>query len=259
MGGGSSAPPATPDWETQYRAGAETELEFAPQMAQQEFESRLKYAPQYTKLAAALYKDLAPKVAKVNLKALKKVDPEGIALRKALFSEVSDELARGYDLDPRMREDATATIRGAQAARGNVLGNAPVSAEALYVGDVAQRMRQQRLSNASGFLAGWKPEDSFGSLLGAGAGPTAAVIAGNTGPGYQYVDSGAGWKGVSAGQNQYSQQLSAYGMTEGESNPWMGAAGGAASGAAMGTMIAPGWGTLIGAVAGGAIGYAGAA
>lgn len=37
-----------------------------------------------------------------------------------------------------------------------------------------------------------------------------------------------------------------------------GAASGAASGAAAGTAVAPGWGTLIGAVAGGAMGYMGA-
>src|SRR5688572_22185204 len=100
MGGGSSAPPAAPDWAEQYKAGAETELEFAPQFAQQEFESRLKYAPQYSKLATALYKDLAPKIAKVNLQALKKVDPQGIALRNALFGEVSGDLAQGYAIDP---------------------------------------------------------------------------------------------------------------------------------------------------------------
>lgn len=40
-------------------------------------------------------------------------------------------------------------------------------------------------------------------------------------------------------------------------NPWMSALGGAASGAAMGTEISPGYGTLIGAVVGGAAGYFG--
>jgi hypothetical protein len=35
----------------------------------------------------------------------------------------------------------------------------------------------------------------------------------------------------------------------------MNALGGAASGAATGTMLSPGWGTLIGGVAGGALGY----
>lgn len=42
-----------------------------------------------------------------------------------------------------------------------------------------------------------------------------------------------------------------------QANPWESALGGALSGAATGTTISPGWGTAIGAIAGGALGYFG--
>lgn len=263
-GGGQPKIPDAPKTESAsaaYKAGVKTDLKYAPLQAWQEYQLRSQYAPQYARLAGDMYATLAPRIASVNMKTLRKIDPESIDGRKALYSRVSADLARGHELDPAFASQVQQYIRGAQAARGNVLGNAPAAAEAIFEGEAAQRMYQQRLSNMGDFLRAPAPEDRFASLMGAG-GPlvTAATASAASPTPFQFIDSNAGQAGQAAATNAERTALDRWRFQAGlagggKSNPWMGALGGAASGAAAGTAIYPGIGTAIGAVVGGVGGY----
>src|SRR6266487_959810 len=221
------------------------------------------------------------------------IDPRQIAAYKALGQSVTGQLGRGTQLDPAFTRQLQQDIRAGQAARGNVLGNAPISAEALYQGQRAQQLYQQRVGNVQNYLGLQAPEaaalqGAYGfyglptpgqAALGREAqayglqSPGAQAIA-QTGsflslptPEQQvtaiqgitpdrasaYVNPNAGYQGQQFGLQNYQNLLGSY--TAGGANPWASALGGAASGAALGTSIYPGYGTAIGAVAGGVGGY----
>ena len=97
------------------------------------------------------------------------------------------------------------------------------------------------LAGAQGY-AGGSPQSTTGTQL--------SNIAGNYGQNVSNLIQ-------SGGQSQSdlilanAQQQAQYAMSPGGPNRTMGALGGAAQGAAMGTSIMPGWGTAIGAVVGG--------
>jgi hypothetical protein len=79
-------------------------------------------------------------------------DPTAAAIRNQLGSDILSELQAGASLDPAMRRQFEQQVRRGQGARGISFGNAPISEEALYVGDRAQALRQQRQQAASNFL-----------------------------------------------------------------------------------------------------------
>lgn len=79
-------------------------------------------------------------------------------------------LGLGYDLGDDLTDQIQQGVRGAQAARGNLFGSAPVSEEAFAIGDAAVRLRQQRLGNAASFLQGVTPVAQFSQISGAQAG-----------------------------------------------------------------------------------------
>jgi hypothetical protein len=149
-------------------------------------------------------------------------------------------------------------------------------AEAVYVGQRAQQLQQQRQQASQNFLGLQNPAGqaaqgllAFNQLqtpqsqaMQAGYGAMAARnpmtdilgIQGVQAPvANQYVNPNAGQQAAQFGLSNYQNQLAANSLNQ--SNPWLSAAGGAASGAAAGTQISPGYGTAIGAVAGGLAGY----
>ena len=163
-----------------------------------------------------------------RLKELETSDPLGFEVRKRLGQEALKDLDAGYGLDDGLRNEITQSVRGAQAARGNILGNAPGSAEAFAIGDAAVRLRQQRLANASSFLSGVTPVAQFGSISGAQNGAAAFNPVGiQQGIGQ---NANAGQIGTNFALSNY-QQESQNAISSAQLNPlntFMGALGGVA-------------------------------
>lgn len=241
-----------------YKAGIKTDLKYAPMLAQQEMDLRNQFAPQQANLGAKLYGEMLPKIAGANMATLNKVDPESIKGRKQLYGNVSKDLALGTSLDPQFEAQIGQYIRGAQAARGNVLGAAPAGGEALYKGEAAQKMYQQRLGNMGDFLRGPTPESHFAELAGLGGPSLQSSTVGQAG--MNYLDHSAGDKGIARAEIDQKNALDAWkntAMPRAGHNPWMGALAGAGAGASTGGQFGGAWGALGGAIIGGVEGGVG--
>lgn len=215
-----------------------------PELLAAEQDARNQYDPQRLEEQLALQEQYGARLYQDQLNALHQLDPTGTALREQLGQRVSGDLAQGYELDPQLASQLQNQIRGAQVSRGNVLGNAPASAEALYQGQAAQQMYQQRLQNAGTFLGSPTPEQQ---LL--------AVQSAQPDRSSQYANPNSGYLGQQFGLQNYSNLLAQNAASgASQTNPWATALGGAASGALAGSSFGP-YGAIIGGVAGGALGY----
>jgi len=169
---------------------------------------------------------------------LKESDPEGFDAREKLYEAVIGDLEAGYSLNPEFERELEQDIRGAQVARGNYMGSAPVTSEAAYKGEARQRLRQQRLGNVGAFLSGTTPTAQFGSISGAQAGAAPWAPANpvrGTGPNPNASAQGAAFASdiykTQMGYNSsiYGTQMSGYnaGLSyqSSQGNPWMQVAG----------------------------------
>jgi len=186
-------------------------------------------------------KEFGAEFVQQRLKELELSDPQGTKIRKMLGEEAQKDLEAGYGLGADLRREVTQAMRGAQAARGNIMGDANAAAEAFAVGDAAIRLRQQRLANAASFLSGITPVAQFGAISGAQQG-----AAGFNPMGIQQgigVNPNAMQIGSNFAMQSYQQQ-SKNAIAAAEMNPWntvLGAVGGAATSALTG-----GFGSVIG-------------
>lgn len=169
-----------------------------------------------------------------RIKELEQSDPLGTKVRKMLGEEAVKDLEAGYGLGDELKNQVEQNVRGAQAARGNILGDAAGQAEAFALGDAGIRLRQQRLANAASFLSGVTPVAQFGAISGAQQGAAAFNPMGiQKGAG---INPNAGAMGQQFAMNSYQQQ-SQNAFNAAEMNPWntvLGAAAGAATGGLMG-------------------------
>lgn len=163
-----------------------------------------------------------------RMKELEQSDPLGTKVRKMLGEEAIKDLEAGYGLGDELRSQVQQSVRGAQAARGNILGSAAGQAEAFALGDAAIRLRQQRLANAASFLSGVTPVAQFGAISGAQQGAAAFNPMGiQQGIG---INPNAGQLGTQFAMNSYQQQ-SQNAIAKAQNNPWntvLGAVGGVA-------------------------------
>lgn len=163
-----------------------------------------------------------------RMKELEQSDPLGTKVRKMLGEEAIKDLEAGYGLGDELRKQVEQSVRGAQAARGNLLGQASGQAEAFALGDAAIRLRQQRLANAASFLSGVTPVAQFGAISGAQQGAAAFNPMGiQQGIG---LNPNAGQMGTQFAMNSYQQQ-SQNAIAKAQNNPWntvLGAVGGVA-------------------------------
>lgn len=186
-------------------------------------------------------KEFGAEFVQQRLKELELSDPQGTKIRKMLGEEAQKDLEAGYGLGADLRQQVTQAMRGAQAARGNIMGDANAAAEAFAVGDAAIRLRQQRLANAASFLSGITPVAQFGAISGAQQG-----AAGFNPMGIQQgigVNPNAMQIGSNFAMQSYQQQ-SQNAFNSAQMNPWntvLGAVGGAATSALTG-----GFGSVIG-------------
>jgi hypothetical protein len=220
-------------------------LQYAPKMLQSEYRLRGQYDPKLIEQQLGLQERYGPRTYADMIAAQKQLDPYGTAVRAQMGQAVSKDLALGTKLDPAFAQQLQTEIRGAQAARGNVAGNAGISGEGLYQGRAAQQMYQQRLSNAGQFLSLRTPEADMAFVPGVQAPDQ-----------FRIVNPNAGYLGQQVGQQGYQNQLAAYSMGN-QGGGWTGAASGAAGGAAAGGTLGGGnpYAVAGGAVIGGVSGY----
>jgi hypothetical protein len=167
-------------------------------------------------------------------KGLEQSDPYRFRSGEKLGAAMEKELDNLDDIDPELLREAEADIRGAQYARGNTRGPAPIAQEVLGKFDVRNRVRQQKLGNISQYLAGTPISAQFSSLSGAQAGASPyAPVNYQAGMG---LNPNAGAMGTQFALGSYGQQLGAwqagnnYQMNAWQANanrpnPWMQAGG----------------------------------
>lgn len=231
-------PPKAPNPNKLYQQGIQTYLQALPQLLQQEEQARLTYDPLYVQQQQQLQGQYGPTQYNQQLQALNQLDPTGQAVRQQLGNSVSQNLALGSKLDPQSENQLQTEIRNAQTARGNAFGNAPIAEEALFQGQAAQNLYQQRLADAGSFLAGQTPEQQIQAIQ-----PVTPATQS------EYVNPNAGYLGQQFGLQNYQNQLAYNQLYNNQPNPWATALGGAATGALAGSSFGP-----YGAVAGGLIG-----
>jgi len=96
-----------------------------------------KYASEYTSEAK---------------RQLRELDPEGVALREQLGKSLATELSAGTGLTPDEERQVTQSVRGAQVARGNIYGGAPIAQEAIARYGAGVQRQQQRMANVQSYL-----------------------------------------------------------------------------------------------------------
>jgi hypothetical protein len=266
--GSKSSPsmPETPDPSGAYADGIEAYVDAVPDIAKADYKAKLKYFPKVAEMQSQLYAKYLPQYTDTNLLALNQADPYFIPTNNALGKAVNADLAYGKRLDPDLAREVNQGIRGAQTARGNSFGNAPISAEALNRGSRALELYQSRLNNAMNYMRGPRPQSQFSALQG-GASPMVSTLVQAAQPG-QYANVGQAMA-VGGQMSNYWQgmaQNAGGGASATTINPWAGAATGALTGAASGAMVGTSFGPVgtvvggaVGAIAGGAAGYFGAA
>lgn len=128
-----------------------------------------------------------------------------------------------------MQQQDAGYMRAAQAARGNILGSAPASAESLYLGNAGQQLLGQREGAAQTYLNGANPQSQFNSLGGIGSGTLANMGVNATTP-WQYDQAPTNWGPAYAAAGQQSWQdantnalakAQAYSAAPVKSNPWI--------------------------------------
>ena len=130
----------------------------------QDIELQREFLPQLMQAQNDLIAEFGPQLAQLE----KDLRPEDTALREELQSQIREELERGSQLDPELRRTVEQGVRGAQSARGTLLGNAAETAEGFAVGERGLALRNQRQSKAADLLrlnASTRP-DPIATILG---------------------------------------------------------------------------------------------
>jgi hypothetical protein len=100
----------------------------------------------------ALNKKYASEYAGEAKRQLQELDPTGYAVREQLGRTLTDELSAGQNLTPAEERQVTQSVRGAQVARGNIYGGAPIAQEALARYGAGVQRQQQRMANVQSYL-----------------------------------------------------------------------------------------------------------
>lgn len=231
--------PEVPNLYKRYLTGFYDQAQATPSLLETEHWLRSQYGREDAQLGASIYNQFLPQYANANLRTLNKIDPQFVQGRNQLFGTVSNDLGYGSELTPDMQSQIQQYVRGGQASRGNLLGNAPIATEAFTQGQAGEALKQQRISNMQRFLAGPGPEDKFGGLAGAGTGALQQSVGQVSKAGYSYLPDPGNWGQVAynAAQTQFqdesSQALARAGAIAGAQpagNPFLGALSGAAGG-----------------------------
>lgn len=107
------------------------------------------------------------------------VNPNLYGVRDTFAKQLQDELAAGSDLTKAQRNKVQQRIRGAQASRGNILGDGAAFDEAIAESDYAQNLVNDRRSQALGLINSRDLSPNFTSL--GVVNPTQVVAPNNNG------------------------------------------------------------------------------
>ena len=299
-----------------YEKMIQLQLKYLPKQVQAELAARGEYDPQFIEQALGLQHTYDPRLAQEQREAVMRRDPEWVRTHGLLGDKVQAALERGYldprqeaayakmaALAGRgeptrdrayqaLGEQVTGdTLRGGTAdpetlrqmtqaimSRSPNLsyGEAQDMANAVYVGQRSQNLKQQRQQATGQFLQTATPtaqrelslSNFYGQqspLLGAmGAagtylsGPTMSqMISGVSGVSppraFGYVNPQAGMQGLQLGLQNQQAQLANQALSGGGGNPWTNALQGAAQGANYGS-VGGGYGAAGGAITGGILG-----
>ena len=209
---GTPKTPSVPDPAKTYEQGIETNIKYAPQEAAAEQKLRNTYDPLDVQHTLGLQQQYGGQALNMYQGYLKGIDPQGQAIRSELGADVSSDLAAGTNLTAGQTREDNQAIRSAEAARGQTMGNAAVSAEALNTANEAQAMYQQRLTNAGSFV---QQDNTIQQLT-----QTAGLVDAATTPDRTdaYVNPNAGTQGQNAALAYYQSALQ--GGAAGGGNPW---------------------------------------
>jgi len=212
-----------------------------------------------------------------SLESFKESDPERYALQQRLIAAANEDLDAGANLTPEQLEAMQQNVRGAQAARGNILGAGAAYDEGRMATQMGTDLQQQRRQTALGILQGSDVAPRFGA---AGAvnplmpqygpqgmltpqtpnfsatqvgGPNLNPVGIGSSNGFSYVNPNAGAAGVAHAGNVWQTQFSA---AQNKQSPWAAMLGGGMSGAQMGGSMGGPWGAVAGGVIGAGAGYA---
>jgi hypothetical protein len=177
------------------------------------YDIQLARAPE----VAAMQRAQAPYFAQTASQLLNQYNPRFRRAYGALGNRIMEGLAAGYELGPGLGREVTQAIRGAQTARGNILGAAPTAQEAFGTGQAALNLYNMRLGQAQNYLQGRNPMDMMSQVMGSfinpsqvyvnqGLGATAAIASGQQGQQYNQTVQ----QGYSSFQNalqNYNQNL----------------------------------------------------
>ena len=163
-----------------------------------------------------------------QLARIKEADPVGFEMRQELGRTTLEQLAKGSELTEAQAKQAEESVRGAQAARGNVLGPANIAQEALAKFDMGQRMLLQRQHAAQAYVMGQPITAQYGMMGGAQQG--AAMFAPQQMQQGLAQNPNAMAMGTQFATQNYGTQMqgamSAYNtQVSNTSNPWMEALG----------------------------------
>ncbi|HWA07916.1 MAG TPA: hypothetical protein VG838_00465 [Opitutaceae bacterium] len=127
------------------------------------FAQNLDLGKQGTYAQADWQKDLLPQLNKVYSQAQtdslnaanaagRANNPSAYATRDALGAQIAADLAAGDQMTDAQKRQYQEKVRGAQAARGNILGDSAAFDEALQLTDYGDQLKQQRQQAAENFL-----------------------------------------------------------------------------------------------------------
>lgn len=244
MGFSSPDTPAAPDPAASYQKGIDVFLSNLPRLLGAESSARDTQDPANIERVLNEQNTFGPALYDSQLAAYRQIDPFGAAVHDATGASVLSDLYAGRNAPPDVTQQWDNYIRGRQVLTGgggSSGGNAPVSAEALYKGQEAEKWYQQHLDNAGQFLGLPSVAGQISQIT-----PVSSI----TDRSFQYANPNAGYLGQNFALSNYGNQLT---QSQAQGNPWARAATGAAQGAVAG---GGGWGSVIGAVLGGAGGYA---
>lgn len=105
--------------------------------------------------------DMQRAAEKASMDSYREDDPSRYAMREQLYKQVNDELAAGDQLTDRQKEQLQQKIRGAQSARGNILGAGAGYDEAMLEKDAGMAERDKRRATALQIIQGTEDRPRF--------------------------------------------------------------------------------------------------
>ena len=211
-GGGSSVKiPKPPPINQSYTSGVNLQLGSLPNQVNTEDATRAAQDPARVAAQQQLQGQFGPTQYGQQIQALSQLDPAWLTAHNATGTQVTNQLRMGSQLDPASMNQLQQSVRGAQAARGNIYGDSAGQAEAYTLGNAGQQLYQQRLANAQGFLQT----------------PTVPSQINQVAPvqpdrSFSYVDPAAGFEGLNAANARYQGIVGAAAANNsGQQNSWL--------------------------------------